>query len=480
MVSPLTAGFVLALMISAAAGSVCAQEDSAQSVEGFWRGVEGDGVWAFVFEFTDDARGNYSGLIHTYQNDQKAQEVPIDEIYYDGDEIRLHIKLNDVKYRGTVDLETGIIDGEFHYTNGSTRAMILTLVDPTTLSGLAARDAGPVGEHEYEYTVPDSLDDGWEVASLADEGFDPATVEQMVSAIVAEDYGLLHSILIARNGRLVLEEYFYNHDRQTPHRLASATKSVSSLLVGIAVDRGLLGGVEESILSYFPDYATGAAPGWEQVSLRHILTMSAGADWAKTDLDGFYGTEDHFAAVFSRPITSIPGETFEYISPNMDLLAGVIKHASGMYADDFAEKYLFSPLGITGYRWDYGRWEGHPLMDGSLALRPRDMAKIGQLVLDGGRWDDTQVVSSGWITESTASQISTGASEDYGYLWWRAAAPFEGKKVQGAFASGWGSQFIFIIPEYNLVVVTTGGNEDNSMNFAPLSMFADYILPAMK
>jgi CubicO group peptidase (beta-lactamase class C family) len=457
-----------------------AQDGPGQALEGFWRGIQDDGAWAFVFEFTRDTGGDHSGVIHVYQNDRKVQEVPIDEMSYEGTDIRLYIKMNEVRYHGAVDFDAGTIAGEFHYKDGSTLAMTLTHVDPATLPGLSPR-AGTDGEpYAYEYRMPANLGDGWETSNLGDQGFNPKPIDELVKAVVAGDFGFLHSLLIARNGRLVLEEYFYNHNREEPHRLASATKSVTSLLVGIAVDQGLLEGPDQRILDFFPDYAPEAAPGWGEVSLRHILTMSAGVGWAEADLQGFYASGDHFATIFKQPIAGVPGEHFEYVSPNMDLLAGVIKQATGMYADKFAEKYLFGPLGITTYAWDYGKWEGHPLMDGSLALRPRDMAKIGQVVLDRGKWKGTQIVSPEWLDESTALHMDVEGPEDYGYLWWRASAPFNDKMVEGIFASGWGSQFIFIVPEYGLVVVTTGGNDDNSMHLAPLKMFPDYILPAMQ
>jgi CubicO group peptidase (beta-lactamase class C family) len=466
-------GLVIATVLSA-------QDHPAQSISGFWRGVQDDGEWAYVFEFTQEAPGRYSGVIHVYQKDHKVQEVPIDKLDYEDGKISLHVEMNDVGYQGSVDSDSFAISGEFKYADGSTLVMNLTRVDPTTLPGLSAREGLDGKPYTYEYRMPDKLKDGWETSSLTDEGLDPDLIDQLVTAVANGNFGFIHSLLIARNGHLVLEEYFYNHDREEPHRLASATKSIASLLVGIAIDQGFLDGPGQGILDFFPEYAAEAAPGWEKVTLGHILTMSAGVGWTKTDLDGFYASGDHFATVFKQPISGMPGEMFEYVSPNVDLLAGVIKQASGLYADKFAEKYLFEPLGITTYRWDYGKWQGHPLMDGSLALRPRDMAKIGQMVLDRGKWHGVQVVSSRWIEESTASHIEAGGPDDYGYLWWRASALFDGRMVKGVFASGIGSQFIFILPEYDLVVVTTGGNDDNSMHLAPLKMFPAYILPAME
>lgn len=470
----------VSIACSTLAPAAIAGDKEIASIEGFWRGVQEDQEWTYVFEFTAAAPGDYSGVIHVYQGDKKVQGVPIDEIAYKGDKIKLYVKMNDVRYEGKVGFEKKTIDGKFKYSNGSSLAMILNRVDPATLPGLAAREGAPGEQYEYQYTVPDRLDDGWEPSYLKDQGIDPDVIQEMVDRVVAGDYGFLHSLVIARNGKLVLEEYFYNHDRESPHRLASITKSVSSLLVGIAIDRGFIEAIDQPMASFFPEYESTMAPGWDGVQLKHILSMSAGVGWDKHDLDGFYSSEDLYRTVFKQPVVDVPGEKFEYVSPNVDLLAGVIKHATGMHADEFAEKHLFEPLGIGAYEWEYGKWKGHPLMDGSLALRTRDMAKIGQMVLDEGKWRGKQVVSEKWIRVSTLSHMDPEGPEEYGYLWWLTQAPFDDKMVQGVYASGWGSQFIFIVPEYNLIVVTTGGNDDNDMNFAPARMFPQYILPAMK
>lgn len=481
-----TIGFVcLAALVCTAVlvgfgSGMCSEEPGLESLEGYWRGVQEDGVWAFVFQFRPGALGEYSGTIHVYESDKKVQEVPIDEVTYKAPEIRLRIEMNNIRYEGKVDAAARAIDGKFKYADGSSLAMVLNLVDPSTLPGLAARTAEAGGVYTYEYRVPDVLGDEWEVSHVQDQAFDSGLIHGLVAGIVAGDYGFLHSLVIVRNGKLVLEEYFYNYDRESPHRLESATKSISSLLVGIARDKGFLKGLDEPILAFFPDRAPRAASGWDEVSLSHILTMTAGAVWEEEDLKGFYGSEDRFETVFSQPVKYVPGQRFEYVSPNVDLLAGVIRHATGKHADDFAGEHLFKPLGITNYDWDRGKWKGYPLMDGSLRLLPRDMAKIGQMVLDGGRWKGRQVISEAWIRESTAPQVDPEGPEEYGYLWWRGTAPFEDRMVKGVYASGRGSQFIFIIPEYNLVVVTTGGNDDNDMNFAPVRMFPQHILPALQ
>lgn len=471
------------LMMLPGAGSLAAAAEAGPregSIEGYWRGLQDDGVWAFVFQFIETAPGSYDGRIHVYKDEMKVEEVPIRTVQYADGRVSMHVELNNVRVEGPVDIAKQAIEATFLYEDGSTLDMVLDRVDPSTLKGLAAAPVKQGGEYVYEYAKPEGTGDGWKISSLKAEGLAPGPIEDLVTAAVDGEFGYLHSLIIVRNGKLVLDEYFYGHSREAVHRLASVTKSVSSLLIGIAIGRGEIAGVDEGIKTFFPEYGTGMAAGWEDIRLSHILTMSASVGWDQEDLAGFYDSEDHFGTVFKQPIAGMPGEKFEYVSPNVDLLAGVIKHATGLHADQYAEKHLFEPLAFGPYDWEYGKWEGYPLMDGSLHLRPRDMAKLGQLLLDGGQWNGERVVPADWIEVSTAAQMDAGGREEYAYLWWRGSQSLGDKVVEGIFANGWGSQFIFVLPEYDLVVVTTGGNHDNGKHFAPLKMFPDYILQALE
>lgn len=450
------------------------------SIEGHWRGLQDDGVWAFVFQFIETTPGSYDGRIHVYKDEMKIEEVTIRTVEYVDGRVSMHVDMNNVRVEGPVDLAEQAIEATFLYEDGSTLDMVLDWVDPATLKGLAAAPGAKGEEYAYEYGRPEDTGDGWKTSSLKAEGLDPGPIEDLVAAAVEGEFGYLHSLLIVRNGKLVLDEYFYGHDREAVHRLASVTKSVSSLLIGIAVGQGEIAGVDEGIKTFFPEYEAGMAAGWDDIRLAHILTMSANVGWDQEDLTGFYKSEDRFGTIFNQPIAGAPGEKFEYVSPNVDLLAGVIKHATGLHADEYADKHLFKPLEFGPYDWEYGKWEGYPLMDGSLHLRPRDMAKLGQLLLDHGLWDGEPVVPADWIDASTAAHIDAGEREEYGYLWWRGSQSLGEKVVQGIFANGWGSQFIFVLPGYDLVVVTTGGNHDNGKHFAPLKMFPDYILQALE
>ncbi len=272
-------------------------------------------------------------------------------------------------------------------------------------------------------------------------------------------------MILIRDGKLVLEEYFHGYDRHDLHAIQSCTKSVASLLVGIAIDRGEITGVDVPVFEYFPVHADLRTPEWDAVTLRHLLTMSAGLDWSPREVFTVRGTGPKlFRRVLSRRVVDEPGTRFLYVGANVNLLAGVLHHATGQHADEFAGRYLFGPLGIQGWDWDQAKVEGYPSMAGTLQLRPLDMAKLGQLVLNEGRWKDTQVVSSGWIRESTARAMTMGQGpnrDEYGYLWWRPPMPDDGTSERILVASGWGSQFIHILPQLDAVLVTTGGNNFN-------------------
>jgi CubicO group peptidase (beta-lactamase class C family) len=192
-------------------------------------------------------------------------------------------------------------------------------------------------------------------------------------------------------------------------------------------------------------------------------------DWSPEEVENLHGTgPSAFQEVINRDVVGQPGRDWEYVSMNVNLLAGVLHHATGEHAEAFARKALFEPLGIRQWDWSLRRSGGFNLMDGSLRLRPRDMAKIGVLALNGGRWQGRQVVDETWIDRSLSPLLSTGSDgESYGYLWWTLEVPIpEGRPVRAAFANGLGSQFIVLFPELDLVVVTTGGNQENGKHMA--------------
>jgi CubicO group peptidase (beta-lactamase class C family) len=237
-------------------------------------------------------------------------------------------------------------------------------------------------------------------------------------------------------------------------------------------------------MDYFPAYAADAAEGWSSVKLVHLLNMTAGLGWSQKELmqgmgagPGLGGSgPEGFRGLLSRELVHEPGTRWNYSSPDVNLLGGIIYQATGMQADTFAEKHLFTPLGIRTFDWStYGKKHGYPNLAGSLLLRPRDMIKIGVLVLDEGRWQEKQLISSEWIRSSCSPQTDTGdENEEYGYLWWLMNLKGRKRIIQ---ARGWGSQFILIDPKMRRILVITGGNETNDKTFFILRILLRHLYP---
>jgi CubicO group peptidase (beta-lactamase class C family) len=279
-----------------------------------------------------------------------------------------------------------------------------------------------------------------------------------------------------------MEEYFHGFGPETVHSIASCTKSVSSLLIGLAIQSGAISGVRAPIADFFPEYRSAVGNGWGGLTLEHLLTMSMALDWSPEESENLHATgPGFFQRALAHSVAGTPGRDWEYVSANVNLIAGILHQATGLHAEAFAKEALFRPLGIEAWDWDYLKTDGFNLMDGSLALLPRDMGKIGQMVLDGGRWKGKQVVSEAWIRASTRSYLRPGSGgEGYGYLWWLTEGPGpDGAGVPVVFANGWGSQLILVCPTLELVVVTTGGNEYNGKHFAIADILRRQLLPGV-
>jgi CubicO group peptidase (beta-lactamase class C family) len=246
--------------------------------------------------------------------------------------------------------------------------------------------------------------------------------------------------------------------------MKSVSKSVASLTLGIAIDRGLIGSINEPIFNFFPELADLRSPEKERIQLLHALTMSMGLRWVEaTPATGDFNNDEarmHMARdpcryVLGLPVTAPAGQEFFYNTGALTLVSAIIRKATGRPLDELARATLFEPLGITRVEWD--RIRGDTNAGGGLRLRPRDMAKIGQLVLAGGRWNDRQIVSKGWIEGSTAPKVEATGGLFYGYLWWLGRSLLNGREVHWVGALGRGGQSIRIVPDLDLVVVVTAG-----------------------
>jgi CubicO group peptidase (beta-lactamase class C family) len=356
---------------------------------------------------------------------------------------------------------------------------------------------------------PIDLHDGWTVAAPEQEGLDSALICGIGPRLEALKEAQAHGIVIARHGRLIYERYFAGRDWRlsmslgevkfdagTKHDIRSVSKSVTSLLVGIALDRGLLADLDAPVFSFFPEYDDLRTPEKDRMTLRHLLTMSSGLAWNETSVPytnpsntywqmGIAPRVDHF--VLAQPLAAPPGTVFNYNTGSVDLLGVILRKVSGKRVDEFAKEALFDLLGIEDWEWE-GSSGFNPAAASGLRLRPRDLAKIGQLVLERGTWHGRQIVSSSWIEDSTTPRLSgKGAMFDrpegitsYGYLWWLGRSPPEHPERDMIAGAGNGGQRVVILPSLGAVVTTTAGlYGDEASGLTAWTTLNEFVWPAV-
>jgi len=351
--------------------------------------------------------------------------------------------------------------------------------------------------------IPEQVKDGWETDSLISVDINPIIINDMLTRIYRGEYSDdsvfnedgslkyegIHSIIIVKEDKLVFEEYFNLNSREFTHDTHSVTKSITSLLIGLAIEHGYLSGIDEKVFPYFTDYQY--IPNWDEnkasITIRDLLTMSSGLDCDDSDPLSMgqqwkmYPSENWLEFFLELPSVRSPSKLFAYCSGGVVALGGVLQRTTSMSISDFSEQYLFSPMGIHDFSWLEFGWGTST--SGALWLRPRDMAKIGQLMLKNGRWGGNQIVQESWVRSSRAKQIDLkfGARQwfnEYGYLWWRGDLEIQGGKFNPYAAWGLGGQLILVFPKEDMVVVFTTGNEDSNGNI-PLRIIEKYILPAV-
>jgi CubicO group peptidase (beta-lactamase class C family) len=378
---------------------------------------------------------------------------------------------------------------------------ILIAVPVVALSFFIFRCSHSVQEEPWTYHPPVQTDDGWETDSLSAVGVDLVPLTALMNRLREHPGHLVEGILIIKEDRLVFEEYFegrqhptygdgpVSYSRVTKHCLSSVTKSITATLLGIAIDRGFVPSVDQRIFDYFPDMADLDVGTKSAITLKHLVTMSAGLQWdewsyplsdPRNDLtQWFRSTGDLVRFVLERPMVADPGTTFTYNGGLTNVLGEAIRRASGLRLDRFSETYLFAPLGITDSSWYLIRPD-FVYASGDVSLRPRDLAKLGRLYLQGGLWSGARVLSPEWVAASATPafvmQPWPGCA-GYSYGWWPRTADYG----SGAYAAeGWGGQALIVMPELDAVVVFTGGSYWTSPLLSPHQMMEAYILPALR
>ncbi len=333
--------------------------------------------------------------------------------------------------------------------------------------------------NKYVYQVPKKWNDGWEVSSLSDQGIDKGAIED-ISGLIADidSYDNVLSMLIIKNGKLVHEVYSPYCQRNTLHWMASITKTITSTLIGIAIDKGFIASIDTKLYELLPQFVDDFKdPEKKKIAIKHIMSMTSGIDWnervsynnPRNSEWQMVETEDWMSYVVSHPVIHEPGKIFNYNTGGIHLLSAVIKSVSGLYAHQFAEKYLLHPMGIYAYQWNKDPM-GYPCTggtDGGLGLRTRDIAKFGWLFLKDGKWKGRQIVSAKWVKQAPKiSLTSDGRGKYYGFNWMTGTRIANGIRFDYIASFGYGGQTLYIVPEYNLILVFTCelAGEDSGVN----------------
>ena len=337
----------------------------------------------------------------------------------------------------------------------------------------------------YRYAPPEARADGLDVGRIEGPPLDAARLQQMGEALAAGQHPDVHSVLIAHRGRLLYEEYFYEYDANTPHPLRSATKSVVSALVGLAIAQNKLE-LRQPVLPFFIDEYPQIANLTEakrKMTIEDLLTNRSGLDcddWnsASPGHEVKMGLADDWARfILDLPMRSEPGTTASYCSGGVILLGRIVEKVAGQPLEAFARQHLFEPLGIQKWEW---RFDPDPSSINTvcqLSLTPRDMLKLGLLYMNRGRWQGRQILPAAWVDASLERHTTLGDT-DYGYLWWRPYLQVAGGRHHGYLATGNGGQKIFLWPTLDLVVVMTGGNYNTPSPSNTLAI--KYILPPLE
>jgi CubicO group peptidase (beta-lactamase class C family) len=342
------------------------------------------------------------------------------------------------------------------------------------------------GLAEVVSIAPESLGDGWTPSTPAAEGMDSNGVLAALESIRDGDWPRVDSMVVVRHGRLVAEGYFNGYGRDTLHDLRSTGKSITSALAGIAIEQGLFG-LDDPISLHIPQFESHANMSDRKRGIRiyHLLNMNSGLecnDWdssSRGNEENMYQRQDWIKFILDLPMTNEPGSAAYYCTGGVVVLGHIISLRSGMALDDYARANLFGPLGIQQSGWRRSP-DGRATGGGGLQLTPRDAAKVGEMYRQGGTWRGTRVVPAAWVEQSQLRVTSLGRDR-YGFLWWKRTfvSSVHGASFDSYFTSGNGGNFIFVIPQLELVAVFTGSNYNSDRMDQPFAILSNRLLPTV-
>lgn len=358
----------------------------------------------------------------------------------------------------------------------------------------------------YKYSIPEKLRDGIKTSSLKAVGIEEDKIVAGTNALLAGDYPNIHSFLIFRQGKLVYENYFtgedenretgsigvVKHSREDLHDIRSISKSVVALAVLRAHSLGKIKSLDQPIAGFFPEYSTYFVGEKSNITVRHLLTMSSGIEWNEhvpsTDPVNssaqLRASTNRIEFILSKKMADKPGTVYNYSGASAQLLAEIVNKSTGMRIDRFTEEFLFKPLGISKFDWMENS-TGYLSAAGGLRLRSRDVAKLGLLVMNRGKWDGKQIIPQKLIKEAVTPKIKVSEDADgwktnYGYQMFLPTFPDRGKYYSLVEFTGNGGQKVLVDSETDLMVVITAGNYDRSgLTKSSFDILLDIVYPAI-
>jgi len=467
------------------------EADSSAEIEGFWISTKetsnnfGSAENAVLLIKNEGAEG-LSARCCFIGNNEFKMECRFIDVRYDSIAKRISVIDSDSDTLIlTYDAESEMLKGGIHSEEITPVNFVRAEKDFTNL--FYPRKPERSGQITYRYQQPERIENSLQTDDIFKYVKDSVAVYRFMEWILEQKSGHLESLLIIKDGKLILEEYFFDYSRTKLHRINSCTKSITSLLLGITLDRHNIINADLAVYNFFPQYDSLKTPEKQRITLKHVLTMTAGF----SDDDNFagYGPENLIRHILNSKLEAEPGEHFRYSGKSANLLGGIIYTLENMQADEFAKEFLFDKLGISEFNWE--KENGVIPCDAGLEMYPRDMAKIGLLVLNNGSWNGEQIVPEEWITESTKPYVAESDFFDYGYQWWCRSKrnkswwsdPVRGSKSEHDMflALGAGGQYIMEIRDLNMVIVTTSSDySGDGMDHQKVPLVIEEIIPVFE
>lgn len=377
----------------------------------------------------------------------------------------------------------------------SRRRLVTGLAASAASAGVAAfvyPARSPANTRQSARAVADmsaTFGDGLIEAPPSDMGLDAAELRNVLKSI-HDGTANIHSVLVLRRGKLVAEIYRGGSDRSLyslwpshvnfrasdRHDMRSISKSVLSLLYGMLLERREVPAIDTPVVSLFPEFPELDIPSKRLIEIQHLLTMTAGLEWnepspvhraTSSDEGGLVTRTCAYRYVFGRDVIAAPGRSFVYSGGATAVLAEIMTRATKRSLRDIAGRDLFAPLGIVDWEW-VGNLFDVPLAAAGLRLRPRDLLKVGAMMLSKGKWQDHQIVPAAWVAQSTARSVVAEPIGGYGFQWWSTSSRWRGRDLPVTSAIGNGGQRLFLVPYLDMAIVTTAGDYNDPAIARPL------------